>query len=71
MTVLRQRPGVPEVGEIETLERFCRTCVSFHESRARFLPDEAPALVPPACYFEGRVMPPGWCRGEQYQEDIP
>ncbi len=71
MTASQMSAGLPEVGDVETVERFCRTCVSFHESRARFLPEEAPDLVPPACYSQGRVMPPGWCRGDLYQEDIP
>jgi hypothetical protein len=53
------------------LDRFCRTCVSYHETRVRFLPGEAPELIPPACYFEARVRVPGWCGGTNYREDIP
>jgi hypothetical protein len=68
---LRRNGGSPEIGEGETVERFCRSCVFFHDSRARFLPAEAPDLVPPACYSDGRIMPPGWCGGSHYQEDIP
>ena len=59
------------ISEAETVHRFCRTCISFHESRARFLPGEAPDLVPPVCYFQGQAMSPGWCGGTAYKEDIP
>ncbi len=59
--------GVPE----ETPVRFCPTCVFYYEDRARFLPGEAPDLDPPGCYFEGSPRTPGWCAGENYQEDIP
>ncbi len=55
----------------ETPVRFCPTCVFYHEDRERFLPGEAPELVPPSCYFAGSARPPGWCAGESYQEDIP
>lgn len=71
MPPVQMKAGSAEAGHIETIERFCRTCVCFHESRARFLPGEAPDLVPPACYSDGRIMPPGWCGGDLYQEDIP
>ena len=71
MPASQMNTGLPEVGEAGTVERFCRTCVFFHEDRVRFLPDEASEVVPPACYFRGRVMGPGWCHGAQYQEDIP
>lgn len=63
--------GSPGDTRAETIERFCRTCISFHATRSRFLPGEAVDLVPPACYFQGRLMPPGWCVGSAYQEDIP
>lgn len=59
------------IGEVETVHRFCRTCISFHETRARFLPNEAPDLVPPVCYFQSQARSPGWCGGAAYQEDIP
>ncbi|MBI2002855.1 MAG: hypothetical protein HYS69_17030 [candidate division NC10 bacterium] len=60
------------IGQAETVHRFCRTCISFHETRARFLPGEAPPdLVPPVCYFQGQARSPGWCGGTAYQEDIP
>jgi hypothetical protein len=67
------RPGNESSGlsEAETVHRFCRTCISFHETRARFLPGEAPDLVPPVCYFQGQAMSLGWCGGTAYQEDIP
>jgi len=58
-------------GAEELLDRFCRTCVSYHETRVRFLPGEAPDLTPPACYFEGVARVPGWCGGSNYREDIP
>jgi hypothetical protein len=58
-------------GEAELIDRFCRACVSYHETRVRFLPGEAPELVPPACYFEATVRVPGWCGGTNYREDIP
>ncbi len=54
----------------KAVERFCSTCVSYHASRAKFFADEAPELVPPACYFQGRVMRPGWCQGTRYQEAL-
>jgi len=64
--------GPPSRSEAEALlDRFCRTCVSYHETRVRFLPGEAPELIPPACYFEARVRVPGWCGGTNYREDIP
>lgn len=59
------------VSHTETADRFCRTCVYYHETRVRFLPGEASDLIPPACYFQGTVMPTGWCGGTGYQEDIP
>ena len=59
------------ISEAETVHRFCRTCISFHETRARFLPNEAPDLVPPVCYFQGLARSLGWCGGTAYQEDIP
>ncbi len=62
--------GGPESPEMTPI-RFCPTCVFFYEDRARFLPGEAPDLVPPSCYFEGSPRTPGWCAGESYQEDIP
>ncbi|MBI4736122.1 MAG: hypothetical protein HY766_08680 [candidate division NC10 bacterium] len=40
-------------------------------TQAAFLPGEAPGLVPPACYFQGQALSPGWCGGTGYQEDIP
>ncbi len=51
--------------------RFCPTCIFFYEERTRFLPGEAPDLVPPSCYFQGSPRRPGWCSGENYEEDIP
>ncbi len=54
----------------KAVERFCSTCVSYHDSRAKFFPGEAPELVPPSCYFQGRVMQPGWCQGTRYQEAL-
>ena len=59
------------ISEAETVHRFCRTCISFHETRARFLPGEASDLVPPVCYFQGQARSPGWCGGTAYKEDIP
>lgn len=59
------------ISEAETVHRFCRTCISFHETRARFLPGEASDLIPPVCYFQGQAMSLGWCGGTAYQEDIP
>jgi hypothetical protein len=58
-------------GATELIDRFCRACVSYHETRVRFLPGEAPELTPPACYFEATVHVPGWCGGANYREDIP
>ena len=63
------QPTRDEPGQL--VDRFCRTCVSYHETRVRFLPGEAPDLIPPACYFEGTGRVPGWCGGANYQEDIP
>ncbi len=68
MPLLPQMGGAPPE---ETPVRFCPTCVFFYEDRARFLPGEATDLVPPSCYFEGSPRSPGWCAGENYQEDIP
>jgi hypothetical protein len=69
--VLPREGDVSAIRHAETIDRFCRTCIFHHETRARFLPGEAPRLVPPACYFQGQAMPPGWCAGSAYQEDIP
>lgn len=71
MPRVQGKAGSAEAGHTETIERFCRSCVFFHDSRARFLPGEAPGLVPPACFLGGRIGPPGWCGGSRYQEDIP
>jgi hypothetical protein len=59
------------VGQAEAVDRFCRTCVRFHETRVRFLPDEAPDFVPPGCYYRGNGKPAGWCNGVQYEEGLP
>jgi hypothetical protein len=59
-----------EIDTAKAVERFCSSCVSFHEDRAKFFPGEASELVPPACYFHGHVMRPGWCQGARYQEPI-
>jgi len=58
-------------GAAEAVERFCRTCVSFYETRFRFLPGEAPGLRPPACYFREVARTPGWCGGSHYREGMP
>lgn len=71
VSVARLNLGLFEANEEETVDRFCRTCIFFHETRARLLPGEAPDLVPPACYFRANAMPPGWCLGNAYEEDIP
>jgi hypothetical protein len=55
----------------EAVDRFCRTCVLFYETRIRFLPGEAPGLRPPACYFKEVSRTPGWCGGTQYREGMP
>lgn len=67
------RPGDESSGlsEAEIVHRFCRTCIFFHETRARFLLGEAPDLVPPVCYLQAQARSPGWCGGTAYQEDIP
>ena len=58
-------------GVAELIDRFCRACVSYHETRALFLPGEAPDLTPPACYFKGTPRVPGWCGGTNFREGIP
>jgi hypothetical protein len=72
-TNLSHTAAGPSTGEdaAEAVERFCRTCVSFYETRLRFLPGEAPGLEPPACYFREVARTPGWCGGSQYREGIP
>ncbi len=71
MTTLPLLPGAGTGTPEETHGRFCPTCVFFYEDRERFLPGEAPDLVPPSCYYEGSPRQPGWCSGENYEEDIP
>jgi hypothetical protein len=68
---MREIRRSPKASETEAIDRFCRTCVSFHESRAKFFPEEAPDVVPPVCYSQGRAQRPGWCQGALYQEGIP
>ena len=68
---MRENRRSPETDKAEAIDRFCRTCVSFHEDRAKFFPDEAPDVVPPVCYSQGRAQRPGWCQGTLYQEGLP
>jgi len=59
------------IDQVETVDRFCGTCVFFHETRTRFLPGEAPDFIAPNCYYDGSEMVSGWCAGAAYHEDIP
>jgi hypothetical protein len=59
------------ISQAETLDRFCGTCVFFHETRAMFLPGEASDFIAPNCYYDGSLMVSGWCAGAAYHEDIP
>ena len=61
----------PRSKQPEAVARFCQACVCFYETRARFLPGEAPDFVPPSCFYRGSARPAGWCGGTAFQEGLP
>ena len=63
--------GTFQTGQTDAVGRFCVACVSYYESRSRFLPGEAVDFVPPNCYHKGSMKAAGWCGGAAFQEGIP